>query len=96
MKSITSLFAGFVLTAAMLTGCGCTNQNADMTTPGTMLPTTLAPTESTAQTTEATFSEGTDETINHGNGPLVEETTGTTDTTTESTAAGQTRNMPIR
>ena len=100
MKSFASLFMSFVLTAAMLTGCGCTNRNAGMTTPTTMLPTTemtTAPTSApTHAATEPSMTNETDETINHGNGPLVEDTTGTTENTTEPTAQNRARNMPIK
>ena len=100
MKTLASLFASFVLTAAMLTGCGCTNRNGGMTTPSTMLPTTeMTTAPSTAPTqasTEPSGTNGTDETINHGNGPLVEESTGASESTTESTAQGRSRNMPIK
>ena len=100
MKTLASLFASFVLTAAMLTGCGCTNRNTGMTTPTTMLPTTeMTTAPSTAPTqasTEPAGTNGTDETINHGNGPLVEETTGPSESTTESTGQSRSRNMPIK
>ena len=100
MKSFASLFTSFVLTAAMLTGCGCTNQNSGMTTPTTMLPTTeMTTAPSTAPTqasSEPNAAQGTDETINHGNGPLVEESTGASESTTETTAQSRSRNMPIK
>ena len=100
MKTLASLFASFVLTAAMLTGCGCTNRNTGMTTPTTMLPTTemttVPPTMPTQASTEPSGTNGTDETINHGNGPLVEESTGASESTAESTAQSRSRNMPIK
>ena len=100
MKTLASLFASFVLTAAMLTGCGRTNRNGGMTTPSTMLPTTeMTTAPSTAPTqasTEPSGTNGTDETINHGNGPLVEESTGASESTAEPTAQGRSRNMPIK
>ena len=96
MKSFASLFMSFVLTAAMLTGCGCTNRNAGMTTPTTMLPTTEMTTAPTQASTAPSATSETDETINHGNGPLVEESTGASESTTESTAQGRSRNMPIK
>ena len=100
MKTLASLFMSFVLTAAMLTGCGCTNRNAGVTTPTTMVPTTemtTAPTTVPTQpsTTPSTTNE-TDETINHGNGPLVEESTGTSESTAETDAQSRSRNMPIK
>ena len=99
MKSFATLFTSLVLTAAMLTGCGCTNRNVDKTTPTTLIPTTEMPTAPTTQaTTHPTETFGsTDETINHGNGPLVEDGTAGTDNTTEPTAQNRAREgMPIR
>ena len=100
MKTLASLFASFVLTAAMLTGCGCTNRNTGMTTPTTMLPTTemttVPTTMPTQASTEPSGTNGTDESINHGNGPLVEESTGSSESTAESTAQSRSRNMPIK
>ena len=100
MKTLASLFMSFVLTAAMLTGCGCTNRNAGVTTPSTMLPTTemttVPTTAPTHASTEPSTTHETDETINHGNGPLVEESTGASETTTETTAQNRSRNMPIK
>ena len=100
MKTLASLFMSFVLTAAMLTGCGCTNRNAGVTTPSTMLPTTemttVPTTAPTHASTEPSTTHDTDETINHGNGPLVEESTGASETTTETTAQNRSRNMPIK
>lgn len=100
MKTLASLFMSFVLTAAMLTGCGCTNRNAGVTTPSTMLPTTemttVPTTAPTHASTEPSATHETDETINHGNGPLVEESTGASETTTETTAQNRSRNMPIK
>ena len=100
MKTLTSLFARFVLTAATLTGCGCTNRNTGMTTPTTMLPTTemttvptTAPTEGS---TEPSGTTGTDETLNHGNGPLVDESTAPSESTGETTGQSRSRNMPIK
>ena len=98
MKTLASLFASFVLTAAMLTGCGCTNRNAGMTTPTTMLPTTEMTTAPTTMPTESAPSSTntTDETINHGNGPLVEESTVPSESTSEPTSQSRSRNMPIK
>ena len=100
MKTLASLFASFVLTAAMLTGCGCTNRNAGMTTPTTMLPTTEMTTGPTTVPTqpssEPSGTNGTDETLNHGNGPLVEESTIPSESTTETTGQNRSRNMPIK
>ena len=96
MKSIASLFTSLVLTAAILTGCGCTNRNGAVTTPATMLPTTeettVAATRPTEMTTLPTEPAETDETVNHGNGPLVEETTEAAGETTRPSG----RSMPIK
>ncbi|MGM9661447.1 MAG: hypothetical protein ACI3WQ_12685 [Faecousia sp.] len=99
MKSFASLFMSLVLTAAMLTGCGCTNRNMDITTPTTMLPTTntMPSTAPTEMTTAPNDGLNTEETRNHGNGPLVEDGTATTDSTVESTVEGRARQgEPIR
>ena len=101
MKTFASLFTSLVLTAAMLTGCGCTNRNGGMTAPSTMLPTTEETTMTTSRptemTTEPTGVTGTDETVNHGNGPLVEESTASTDVSGETTLPGANgRSMPIK
>ena len=103
MKTLASLFASFVLTAAMLTGCGCTNRNAGMTTPTTMLPTTemttvptTVPTQPSTEPSGTNGTNSTDETVNHGNGPLVEESTGASESTAEATAQSRSRNMPIK
>ena len=102
MKSFASLFMSLVLTAAMLTGCGCTNRNMDTATATTLLPTnetTVTPsTQPTQMTTVPTTggTQGTDETINHGNGPLVEESTGASESTAETSGQSRSRNMPIK
>ena len=98
MKTLASLFASFVLTAAMLTGCGCTNRNAGMTTPTTMLPTTEMTTAPTTMPTESVPSGTgtTDETINHGNGPLVDESTVPSESASEPASQSRSRNMPIK
>ena len=85
MKAFASLFMSLVISAAMLTGCGCTNRNGAVTTPTTLLPTieeTTGPTQVTTAPTQ------TDETVNHGNGPLVEESTGATGASGETTLPG--------
>ena len=73
MKPFVTLALTLVLTASMLVGCGCTNQNMDSTSAPTVLPTneevwdttetTRATTESTvANTTETIVTETTEET----------------------------------
>lgn len=100
MKKYGILSLALVLTAALLAGCGCTNQNMAPTTTPTVLPTneenwasTHATTEATSAPTQAsTPSENgaagtTDATIDHGNGPLEDNTT----TATGNTVEGRTR-----
>ena len=97
MKSFASFFMSFVLTAAMLTGCGCTNRNAGATTAPSIQPTTgMTTVPTTAPTQQTTVPATTDETINHGNGPLVEDTTGPSESTTETGDQSRSRNMPIQ
>ena len=100
MKSFASLFMSLVISAAMLTGCGCTNRNGAATTPTTLMPTTeetTMPTSRPTEFTEPTGTLGTDETVNHGNGPLVEESTASTDVSGETTLPGADgRSMPIK
>ena len=88
-----------VLTAALMAGCGCTNQNMTPSSAPTVLPTNeenwasaQTTTPSSAPTTASTPSEsgaaGTSEaTIDHGNGPLEDNTT----TATENTVEGRVR-----
>lgn len=89
MKRYLIFVMTLVLTAVLLTGCGCTNQNMGNTSAPTLMPTettraTTAPT--TAPTTAATTAP-TQETADRGNGPL-DTTDGTTnDTTQETTGA---------
>ena len=70
MKTFLALSLTLVLTASLLVGCGCTNQNMDNTTAPTVLPTNEEiwnSTESTTRsTTEATTTETTDSTTMTG------------------------------
>ena len=89
MKAFASLFMSLVISAAMLTGCGCTNRNGAVTTPTTLLPTIEETTVATSRPTQMTTAPTqTDETVNHGNGPLVEESTGATGASEETTLPG--------
>lgn len=94
MKKYSILVLVLVLTAALLTGCGCTNR--DMATVPTTLPTTAATTAPTHATTEATTeyttvpTTETRETIDNGNGPLEDNTTGATNAT-DGAAEGRAR-----
>ena len=80
MKSLFALALTLVLTAALLVGCGCTNQNSDNTVAPTVLPTneeiwntTESPTRHTTEPTAThatTEPSGTRETIDNGNGGI--------------------------
>ena len=90
MKRYNMLILLFVLTAALLTGCGCTGPTMAQTEAPTVLPTneevrpTTRPT--TQPTTEPTTQATTEPTVttapfDNGNGPMESGTeTGTTDT----------------
>lgn len=97
MKIIATMAITIVLTAALLVGCGCTNQNKDNTSAPTVLPTNEEIWDSTENTTRSTTQSTMDtrpsETIDTGNGPLEDMMPGTNSTaentaSTESTAGG--------
>lgn len=84
MKRYCIAILVFVLTAALMTGCGCTGPTVDETTPPTILPTNGETTAPTRESTSAPSQESTaetsmptqpNETIDRGNGPLTPETT---------------------
>jgi len=86
----------FVLTGALLVGCGCTNQDMTNTVPTVLptneevMPTTRATTEATTQpSTASTVPTETNETIDRGNGALEDTATETTGETT-----GNARSIP--
>ena len=54
MKTFVALALTLVLTAAILVGCGCTNQNMDNTSAPTVLPTNEEIWNSTESTTRST------------------------------------------
>lgn len=96
MKRYVMLIFVFVLTAALMTGCGCTGPTMDQTEAPTILPTNeeVTPTtkETTAPTTAATEAttmptEST-ETMDRGNGPLED-----TNVTMDPTENGAQRSM---
>ena len=96
MKKYTVLFLVIVLTAALLTACGCRNSQPMNTTAPTTMPTTM-PTETTSMTTAP--APTTEATIEDGNGPLPTNATagpdGDTSTATEDTGIeGSARHMP--
>lgn len=93
MKKISLLALSLVLTAALLTGCGCTNQRMDNNTSApTVLPTneenwSTGTSQPSTQSTSASQSTDTTqdggligggETTDNGNGPLEDSTTGST------------------
>lgn len=87
MKKIWILALTLVLTAALFTGCGCTNTKQDdastptgMTTPSMTTVPTEAPTVPTTQATRPTM----EETTPTGNGAM-EDATGNTTGSTEAT-----------
>ena len=94
MKKYAYFALVFVLTAALFTGCGCTNRDMNNTSEPTVLPTneenwtnTEATTEmTTVPTTAATEPSNTNETIDNGNGPMEDGTTGTENTVPENRA----------
>ena len=82
MKKYAYLTLILVLTAVLLMGCGCTNQNKKPTMPTTLptettrvttAPTTQATTQPTTQSTVST--ENSQPTVDHGNGPLEDQST---------------------
>lgn len=90
MKKYSIFVLVFVLTAAMLVGCGCTNRDMGQTSVPTVLPTNEEVHPTTRETTHATTAPTTNatslptdatETIDRGNGPLDNTTTGTTGAT---------------
>lgn len=98
MKKYCILALTIVLTAALFTGCGCTNRNAGATSAPTLMPTTEATraTEATTgMTTEHTTVPTTHETVDNGNGPVENTPNGngtndTNGTATEGTVEGRT------
>jgi len=95
MKKYALFVLAFVLTAALLVGCGCTNQDAGNSSVPTVLPTNeevLPTTRETTQPTTAPTTQATTapsesgETMDRGNGPLEDPTA-----TTEGTMDGRSR-----
>lgn len=104
MKKYLGAAAAFALTAALMTGCGCTNRNMDgMITDPTVTSTTVATMPSTDTTPTVTTHPSTatehttepsgvmDETIRPGNGDPTAETGTTHETTGSGTAEGRAR-----
>lgn len=103
MKKYSILVLSLVLTAALLVGCGCTNQNMDNTSAPTVLPTNEEVWDTTAPTTRATTEATTmpttthttpnetndgNATIDRGNGALEDTATNNTEGAVEGRARG--------
>lgn len=93
MKKYCYAIFTLVLTAALLTACGCTSQDAQYTTAPATMPTVMT-TAPTTETTRAT-TEATTPTADRGNGPLEDSTMDTTGNTeaTDNTVEGRARQM---
>lgn len=97
MKKYGFFVLTLVLTAALFTGCGCTNQDMEYTSTPTSMPTIATTAPTTEATTTPATSASTENTIDRGNGALEDSTqntqsTGGTDTTNE-TMEGRSRSM---
>lgn len=89
MKHSICAAAVLVLTAALLTGCGCRNSRPAETSAPTTMPTTMATTEATTEmTTMPTTMPATEATIEDGNGPLSTDGTSATDDASARTIPG--------
>ena len=96
MKTLIAIVMTVLLTAALLTGCGCTNRNIETTPEPTVLPTN----EEIWNTTEATRHPTTEPTMNttHETQDTITGTTDPAGTTidtapTEETVTGRARRM---
>lgn len=91
MKKSFVLVSALVLTAALMTGCGCRNTQPAATTAPTTMPTVAATTPTTQATrpTVETTIPTVGPTIEDGNGPL--STTDATTSTESTGTAGRTR-----
>lgn len=91
MKKYATFVLVLVLTAALFSGCGCTNQDPSRNTVPTTMPTT-ATTETTqatsAPTTMPSTEPSTQPTIDNGNGPLDGMDEATNSTTARQGTAG--------
>ena len=64
MKTLATIALTLVLTASLLVGCGCTNQNKDNTSAPTILPTNEEIWNTTESTKNPTVGTATDPTRN--------------------------------
>jgi len=108
MKQHSLLALTLVLTAALFTGCGCTNQRMDNTSAPTVLPTneenwTTGASQSTTEgasasrETDATQDNGMiggGDTTDNGNGPLENDTTSSTGSTGSTGGASESTTQP--
>lgn len=96
MKRYSMFLLVFVLTAALMTGCGCTGPGSGGNTDPTILPTngeTTTPVPSTTEITQPSSdttasSTQPSETIDRGNGALLPETTDAAGESTAETGIG--------
>ena len=85
MKTLLTIAMALVLTAALLTGCGCTNRNMETTPEPTVLPTNEEIWNSTETTAHPT-TRATEPTMNTTH-ETRDNTTGSTDNTDPSATA---------
>lgn len=104
MKKYAYIALCLVLTASVLAGCGCTNQNMDKKPDPTVLPTNEevwdATERATRNTTAPTTMPHPSETVDRGNGPLEDAPTDATQnsgvtTPTETTGTMENRSRSI-
>ncbi len=87
MKIFTMFISVLVLTAMLMTGCGCRNSKpldtmpSESTSAPTTMPTTEATTAPTTAPTTMPTTDSTDATVDNGNGPLPTDGMNGTDST---------------
>ena len=91
MKSLFVIVLTLVLTAAMFTGCGCTNRNIETTAEPTVLPTNEEIWNTTESTKNPTVGTATDPTRNTTQETMdpIPGTTGNTGSTTDPTTTDE-------
>ena len=99
MKTIAICISVLVLTAMLMTGCGCRNSKPLDTMPSentaaTTMPTTEATTVPTTQPTTAPTRETTVPTTDNGNGPLSTEDANPNEGTTGIDGTAKNRRIP--
>lgn len=97
MKKYSIFALTLVLTAALFTGCGCTNQDMEYTSTPTSMPTIATTAPTTEATTAPTTNATTESTADRGNGPLEDSTQNTQSengtSSTNETMEGRSRSM---